>query len=85
MNFMYFSHTYYFNVLINLLDIPLPISLAVEHFSPGDVKFAIQKYSLKKSLGFDLITAEVARSLPKRAIILLTFIYNACLRLSYFP
>jgi len=49
------------------------------------LNFAIQKHSLKKSPGFDLITAEVARSLPKRAIVLLTVIYHACLRLSYFP
>jgi len=76
------SHT---DVVNRLLDTPLPIFPAVKHFSPGDVKFAIQKYSLKKSPGFDLITAEVARSLPKRAIVLLTVIYNACLRLSYFP
>jgi len=73
------------DIVNRYLDIPLPISPAVKHFSPGDVKFAIQKHSLKKSPGFDLITAEVARSLPKRAIILLTVIYNACLRLTYFP
>lgn len=53
--------------------------------SPSDVKFTIQKYCLKKSPGFDLITAEVARFLPKRAIVLLTHIFNATLRLSYFP
>lgn len=74
------SHT---DIVNRLLDIP-PISPAVKHFSPGEVKFAIQKYSLKKSSGFDLITAEVARFLPKKAIALLTVIYNACLRLSYF-
>lgn len=67
------------------LDVPLPLSPAVKHFSPSEVKFTIQKYSLKKSPGFDLITADVARCLPKRAIVLLTIIFNACLRLSYFP
>jgi len=67
------------------LDVPLPLSPAVKHFSPSEIKFTIQKYSLKKSPGFDLITAEVARCLPKRAIVLLTIIFNACLRLSYFP
>jgi len=67
------------------LDSPLPISLPVKHFTPSEVKFTIQKYSLRKSPGFDLITAEVTRCLPKRAIILLTYIFNASLRLSYFP
>lgn len=37
-----------------------------------------------KSSGFDLITAEVARWFSKRAIVLLTYIYNAIIRLSYF-
>lgn len=61
------------------------MSLFVKHFTPNDVKFVIQKYSLKKSPGFDLITSEVTRCLLKRAIILLTHISNASLRLSHFP
>uniref|UniRef100_A0A2H8TKI9 Putative RNA-directed DNA polymerase from transposon X-element n=1 Tax=Melanaphis sacchari TaxID=742174 RepID=A0A2H8TKI9_9HEMI len=67
------------------LDSPLPLYLPTKSFTPNDVKYAIQKYSLKKSPGFDLITAEVARCLPKRAIILLTVLFNAALRLTYFP
>ncbi|KAL4103299.1 hypothetical protein QTP88_018676 [Uroleucon formosanum] len=38
-----------------------------------------------KSPGFDLITTNVANCLPNKAFILLTYIYNAILRLSYFP
>jgi hypothetical protein len=41
--------------------------------------------SRKKSPSFDLIIAEVGRWLPKKAIVFLTYIYNAILRLSYFP
>ena len=67
------------------LDSPLPLYLPTKSFTPNDVKYAIQKYSLKKSPGYDLITAEVARCLPKRAIVLLTVLYNAALRLTYFP
>jgi hypothetical protein len=67
----------------------LPLSPSIKHFSPSDIKFAIHKHTLKKSPGFDLITTEVARCLPKRAIVLLThiyiYIYNTILRLSYFP
>ncbi|KAL4107111.1 hypothetical protein QTP88_018543 [Uroleucon formosanum] len=43
------------------LDSPLPLFLPTKSFTPNDVKYAIQKYSLKKSPGYDLITAEVAR------------------------
>lgn len=47
----------------------------------------IFKYSRKKPLGFDLITAEIARYSPKKIIILLTYsyIYNAIIRLLQFP
>ncbi|KAL4098126.1 hypothetical protein QTP88_022788 [Uroleucon formosanum] len=73
------------NTVLRSLDMPLPPSPPVKYFSPSDIKFAIQKQTLRKSPGFDLITAEVARCLPKRAIVLLTNIFNAILRLSYFP
>ena len=73
------------SAVYSYLNMPLPPSLPVKHFSPSDIKFAIQKCTLRKSPGFDLITAEVARCLPKRAIVLLTHIFNAILRLSYFP
>jgi hypothetical protein len=58
--------------------------MPINHFSHNEVKFIIQKHSLKKSPGYDLLTSEVATSLPKRAIVLLTIIYNVCLRLHYF-
>jgi len=45
----------------------------------------ISKYSHMKSSGFYLITAEVAKCLPKNVIILLTYIYKAIVRLLYFP
>lgn len=67
------------------LNTSLPVSLPVKSFTPNDVKHAIQKYTLKKSPGYDCITAEVARSLPTRAIVHVTHIFNASLRLSYFP
>lgn len=49
------------------------------------MKNTILKYPNKKSPGFDLITAEVTKFLPTKAIVLLTYIINAILRLSYFP
>ncbi|KAL4085043.1 hypothetical protein QTP88_027881 [Uroleucon formosanum] len=72
--------------LVNrFLDSPLPPTLPSKYFTPNDIKNAIQNYSLKKSPGYDLITAEVAKCLPKRAIVLLTILINASLRLAYFP
>jgi len=73
------------DTILSGLNMPLPLSSPIKHFSPNDTKFAIQNHTLRKSPGFDLITAEAARCLPKRSIVLLTHIYNAILRLSYFP
>jgi len=72
------------NAVLRYLDLPFLNTPPVKQFSPSDIKFTIQKYCLKKSPGFDLITAEVARCLPKHTIVLLTHIFNAILRLSYF-
>jgi len=62
-------------MILSGLDMPLPLASPIKHFSPSDIKFAIQKHTLRKAPGYDLITAEVARCLPKRAIVLLTHIY----------
>jgi len=69
----------------NSLFSPLPLYLAPKPFSPNEVQYYIKSFPLKKSPGIDLITAEVARQLPKKAIIHLTHILNSILRLSYMP
>ncbi|KAL4132544.1 hypothetical protein QTP88_009673 [Uroleucon formosanum] len=73
------------NEVEQFLDIPLQMSLPPKHLSPAEVKYTISKFPRKKSPGYDLITAEVLNQLPKKVIILLTYIYNSMLRLSYFP
>lgn len=80
--------TFHANTIIvnDYLNSPLPpSSVPVKHFTLNEIKFAINKFSLKKSLGYDLITVEVARCLPKKAIIYLSHIFNSVLRLSHLP
>jgi len=73
------------NTVEEFLNAPLPVCSPVKHFTPNEVKYTIDKYPPpNKSPGFDLITADVARCLPKKAIVHLTHIFNAVLRLSYF-
>ena len=64
---------------------PLPLYLAPKSFTPSEIQHHIKLFPLKKSPGLDLITAEVARQLLKKAIVHLTHILNSILRLSYFP
>lgn len=67
------------------LNVPPQSSLPIKPFSPNDLKYQILKYPPKKSPGYDLVTAEVVKCLPKRAIVHITHIFNSIIRLSYFP
>jgi hypothetical protein len=73
------------NEIKTFLDSPLPLTLPPKCFSPSVIKTFIKNFPLGKSPGSDLITAEVARKLPNKAITQLTHIFNAILRLSYIP
>ncbi|KAL4104827.1 hypothetical protein QTP88_020103 [Uroleucon formosanum] len=63
----------------------LPMCLPTKHTSPSEVKNIISKLRNNKSPGHDLITNTITKKLPKKAILLLTYIYNGILRLSYIP
>ena len=58
----------------------------IARVSIHEVKYEIQNnLALKKSPGYDLITAEVLIQLPFKSIISLTNILNSCFRLQYVP
>jgi hypothetical protein len=67
------------------LDTPCQMSLPIKAFSPKEVSQIIKKINEHKAPGYGLITGKILRQLPKKAIVLLTIIYNSMLRLSYFP
>jgi hypothetical protein len=61
------------------------MSLPAKHTSPSEILFLIKKLKDGKSPGHDLIINKVLKNLPRKPILLITFIFNAMLRLSYFP
>jgi hypothetical protein len=67
------------------LSCALPMTLPPKHIRPSEVEHAIHHSPRRKTPGYDLITSEVAVKLPKKALLMLTYIYNSMLRLSYFP
>ncbi|KAL4103929.1 hypothetical protein QTP88_019246 [Uroleucon formosanum] len=71
--------------VVSFLNSPLPMYPPPRAFYPSEVEFNLKKKSPNKSPGFDLISTEVVKHLPRKTIIFLTQIYNAMLRLSYFP
>lgn len=68
------------------LEAPFQLSPPIKAFSPGEIVTMIKrKLSAKKSPGFDLITGRLLKELPRKAILLLTAIFNAILRVGYYP
>lgn len=63
----------------------MPICLPEKRITPNEIKSTIQKPYFKKTPGFGPIITEVARGLLKKTIMVLTHLFNAILRLSYFP
>lgn len=56
------------------------------NFTVKEVRKAIKNnVNPKKSPGFDLINGKMIRELPEAGVKLLTFIFNAILRIGYFP
>jgi hypothetical protein len=60
------------------------MSLPIEPFSPKEVVEAIARTNVRKAPGYDLISGKVLKELPKKAITLLTILYNSMFRLSYY-
>lgn len=69
----------------SFLDAPCQLSLPTKSFSPAEVRQQIQLTNSHKAPGFDLIVGEILKNLPRKALVLLTTIYNSILRLCYFP
>jgi hypothetical protein len=67
------------------LDAPCQLDLPMKHFSPKEVKQEINNTSSYKTPGYDLIVGEILKHLPRRALVLLTVIFNSILRLGYYP
>jgi len=73
------------DVVNRSLSCALPMTLPPKHIRLSEVEHAIHHSPRRKTPGYNLITSEVAIKLPKKALLMLTHIYNSILRLSYFP
>jgi hypothetical protein len=67
------------------LEVPYQMSLPIKPFSSKEVVDALAQTNVCKAPGYDLISGNVLKELPKTAINLLTTFYNSILRLSYYP
>lgn len=53
--------------------------------NPDEINTIIKSIPVKKFPGHDLITDYIVKSLPRKAIVYLSHLYNAILRLFFFP
>lgn len=72
--------------IYEFLDSPNQLEMPIKSFTPSEVNNVILKdLNPKKAPGYDLITGRVLKELPRKGIVFLTIIFNAVLRLQYFP
>lgn len=68
------------------LDSPDQLEIPIKPFKITEVRKMINKnLNSKKSPGYDLITGEIIKKLPNASIRYITQLFNAILRLEYFP
>lgn len=71
-------------------DAPAPYDMAFQEkkilkFTANEIQDAILQMNPRKAPGFDLVTARILRELPSNVVKLIRNIFNAILRLEYFP
>jgi hypothetical protein len=71
--------------VLTTLDTPLQLSLPPKPIKPSDVKNVILQLTKKKAPGYDLITAELLKELPRKGLVYLTSLFNSILRTTEFP
>lgn len=72
-------------IVTEALTQPYQMSLPPKPVSVREVARTIRSLKDKKSPGFDLLTKEVLRELPKKALVFITTLFNGILRVQYFP
>ena len=60
-------------------------STNIEHTTPKEVQQIIKKLDPKKASGYDLISNRALKNLSPKSIVLITNIFNVCIRSHYFP
>lgn len=69
----------------SFLEAPLQLSLPIKNFKYSEVKYEIDHLNKKKSPGYDLINGRVLSELPDKAIQYIKTLFNAILRVKYWP
>lgn len=52
---------------------------------PKEIHNILRSLKVRKSPGDDYVTNKILKQIPKRAVVFLTTVFNACMKFSYFP
>lgn len=63
----------------------LQMSPPLQIANPREITNQIRHLAKKKAPGYDLVTTEVLERLPRKGIVFLTVLFNAIMRIQYFP
>lgn len=67
------------------LESPNQLCLPLKAVSPKEVNNEIKALPTGKAPGYDLLDSTLLKNLPKKGVLFLVRLFNACLRLSYYP
>lgn len=74
------------NEIHRFLEEPPQVDIPINKVTLSEIKGTIQKeINPKKAPGFDLITGKLLKKLPEKGLKCILYIFNASLRLGYFP
>lgn len=74
---------HYYESVNYFLESPLSVFFPAKLTSPNKILFKIKHLKNGKVPGHDLITARLTKKFPSKTIILLSYIFNSIVRLSY--
>ena len=72
--------------IMTTLDSPNQLELPIKYFSTKEIRDTIKKaVPCKKAPGYDHITGQLLKELPRKGIALITALFNSILRVEHFP
>lgn len=73
------------NTINEVLEQAFQLDPPLKPISPNEIKRCIRNLKDKKSPGYDLITKEILKELPKKGIVYIAKLFNAVIRIQYIP
>jgi len=64
---------------------PCQMPLPIRALTAAEVKAELTRLNTRKAPGYDLISGQILKRLPRKTVVLLTMVFNRMFTLSYFP